>query len=36
MTDADFDVERAALGRAQALERTLGAPAGGGSPARRP
>jgi phosphonate transport system substrate-binding protein len=27
MTDADFDVERAALSRAQALERALGAPA---------
>ncbi len=26
MTDADFDVERAALARAQALERALGAP----------
>jgi ABC-type phosphate/phosphonate transport system substrate-binding protein len=25
MTDADFDVERAALARAQALEQTLGA-----------
>jgi hypothetical protein len=29
MTDTDFDVERAALARAQALERALGAPAGG-------
>jgi phosphonate transport system substrate-binding protein len=27
MTDADFDVERAALARAQALEQALGAPA---------
>jgi hypothetical protein len=27
MTDANFDVERAALARAQALERALGAPA---------
>jgi phosphonate transport system substrate-binding protein len=27
MTDADFDVERAALARAEALERSLGAPA---------
>jgi hypothetical protein len=27
MTDADFDVERAALREAQALERALGAPA---------
>jgi ABC-type phosphate/phosphonate transport system substrate-binding protein len=26
MTDADFDVERAALAQAQALERALGAP----------
>jgi phosphonate transport system substrate-binding protein len=33
MTDADFDVERAALARAQALERALGAPPGGGVPA---
>jgi len=32
MTDADFDVERAALARAQALERALGAPAGDGAP----
>jgi hypothetical protein len=31
MTDADFDVERAALARAQALERALGTPAGGGA-----
>jgi phosphonate transport system substrate-binding protein len=31
MTDADFDVERAALARAQALERMLGAPAGAGA-----
>ena len=34
MTDADFDVERAALARAQALERALGAPAGDGAPFR--
>ena len=27
MTDADFDVERAALDRAQSLERALGGPA---------
>jgi hypothetical protein len=27
VTDADFDVERAALARAQALERGLGRPA---------
>jgi phosphonate transport system substrate-binding protein len=33
MTDADFDVERAALARAEALERALGAPAGAGGPA---
>jgi ABC-type phosphate/phosphonate transport system substrate-binding protein len=32
MTDADFDVERAALARAQALERALGAPAAAGAP----
>jgi phosphonate transport system substrate-binding protein len=31
MTDADFDVERAALRRAQALERALGAPAAAGT-----
>jgi phosphonate transport system substrate-binding protein len=30
MTDADFDVERAALARAEALERALGAPASNG------
>jgi phosphonate transport system substrate-binding protein len=35
MTDADFDVERAALARAQALERALGAPAAVGAGARR-
>jgi phosphonate transport system substrate-binding protein len=35
MTDADFDVERAALARAQALERGLGAPAQGRAPSRR-
>jgi phosphonate transport system substrate-binding protein len=35
MTDADFDVERAALARAQALERALGAPAAVGARARR-
>jgi phosphonate transport system substrate-binding protein len=31
LTDADFDVERAALARAQALERALGAPAAAGA-----
>ncbi len=31
MTDADFDVERAALARAEALERSLGASAGAGA-----
>jgi len=35
MTDADFDVERAALRRAQALEEALGAAAGDGGPVRR-
>ena len=35
MTDADFDVERAALREAQALERALGAPAAG-APLSRP
>jgi ABC-type phosphate/phosphonate transport system substrate-binding protein len=34
MTDADFDVERAALARAQALERALGAPARDGASPR--
>ena len=32
MTDADFDVERTALARAQTLEHALGAPAGDGAP----
>jgi phosphonate transport system substrate-binding protein len=32
MTDADFEVERAALARAEALERALGAPAPDGHP----
>jgi hypothetical protein len=35
MTDTDFDVERRALARAEALERTLGAPATGPLPPRR-
>ena len=34
MTDADFDVERAALNRAQALERALGAPVAAGTPSQ--
>ena len=32
MTDADFDVERRALARAQSLERALGAPVSAGAP----
>jgi phosphonate transport system substrate-binding protein len=36
MTDADFDVERAALARAQALERALGAPTDDGGASRPP
>jgi phosphonate transport system substrate-binding protein len=35
MTDADFDVERAALARAQALEHALGGPPDRPSPPRR-
>jgi hypothetical protein len=34
MTDADFDVERAALARAEALERALGGPTSDGGPVR--
>jgi hypothetical protein len=34
MTDADFDVERAALARAEALERALGAAASDGDSVR--